>query len=148
MPYNRGEVVAAVTDYYHFLISLHVAPADIKTLPPSGWADITSETCNKLSQTDAVITLLKHTLHITNEDNFSPTLVWWLSGCNDYTFDDFQTGHTGRPQSVDLGDCQWEKLRETDPRAHIVHLARPAVSQRLVGFYRGTTLYLRSRILY
>jgi hypothetical protein len=133
MPYNRDEVVAAVTDYYQFLTSLHVDPVDIKTPPPSGWPDITPQTCNKLSKTDAVISLFKYLPYITNEDNFHPTLVWWLSGCNDYTFDEFQTGHTGVPQSVDLEDCQWEKLRDKERRAHIVHLACPAVSQRLVG---------------
>jgi hypothetical protein len=128
MPYNRNEVVAAITDYYHFLTSLHIDPADIKTPPPSGWPDITTQTCNRLSKIDAAIALLKHLPYIFNEDNFHPTLVWWLSGCNDYTFHEFQTGHTGSPQSVDLEDCSWEKLREKEPRAHIVHLACPAVS--------------------
>jgi hypothetical protein len=79
MPYYRDEVVAAVTDYYHFLTSLHVDPVDIKTPPSSGWPGVTSQTCNKLSKTDAVILLLKHIPYITNEDNFHPTLVWWLS---------------------------------------------------------------------
>jgi hypothetical protein len=133
MPYNRDEIVAAVTDYYHFLTSLHVNPADIKPPPPSGWPDITTETCNKLSQTDVVISLLKHLPYITNEDNFNPTLFWWMSGCNDYTFHEFQTGHTGTPTSADLEDCPWEKLREPEPRVHVVHLACPAVSQTLVG---------------
>jgi len=134
MPYNQKEVVAAVTDYYHFLTSLHVDPADIKTPPPSGWPSITSETCNKLSQTDAVISLLKHLPYITNEDNFSPTLVWWLSGCNDYTYHEFQTGHTGIPESIDLEDCHWEKLREAESRAYFVHLANPAVGQSILSF--------------
>jgi hypothetical protein len=133
MPYHQEEVVAALTDYYHFLTSLHIDPADIKTPPPSGWPTITSETCNKLSQTDAVISLLKHLPYITNEDNFLPTLLWWLSGCNDYTYHEFQTGHTGIPESIDLENCQWKKLREAESRAQFVHLANPAVGQSMLS---------------
>lgn len=134
MPYNRDEVVTAVTEYYHFLTHLHIDAADIKTPPPTGWPNITSETCAELSQTDDVISLLKHLPYITNEDNFHPTVVWWLSGCNDYTYWEFQTGRTGIPETVDLENCQWEKLQDTkaEARAHIVHLACPAVSQLLI----------------
>lgn len=132
MPYSHDEVVAAVTDYYHFLTRLHVDLKDIKTPPPGGWPNITSETL-KLSLTDTAVSLLKHLPYITNEDNFCPTLVWWLSGCNDYTYHEFQTGHTGIPAEVELEDCQWDKLRGIESPPHFVHFACPAVSQRPIS---------------
>lgn len=132
MPYNRDQVIAAVTGYYDFLTRLHVEPKDIRRPPPGGWSEISQNAFKSLQKSDTVIDLLKHLPYIENDENFSPILVYTLSGCKDYTGKVFQrqigndTGRPGRPGSIELEDCPWEKLRK--PHPHIIELASPAVS--------------------
>lgn len=60
MPYNRDEVVAAITEYYTFLTHLHFDPSELKTPPSTGWPQITSSRFAFLGKSDKVIDLLKH----------------------------------------------------------------------------------------
>lgn len=133
MTYDREQVITAVTDYYDFLTRLHVDPEDIRRPPPEGWSQTSQEKLSPMHKTGEVIRLLKHLPYVQNDENFSPILVWTLSGCNDYTGWDFQTSvDRGCPSSMipddsHIGpeDCTWEKLHR--PHPHIIPLASPAV---------------------
>lgn len=66
-PYNREEVITAVTGLYQFLATLsYIEAIDILSRPPGGWPHITQE--NKafvsLKKTDEVIKLLRHLLYL------------------------------------------------------------------------------------
>ena len=80
MPYNRHEVIAAVTDYCDFPTDLHVRPENIRRAPPEGWLQISQERFSSLGKTDDVIDLLKHLPYVQDDENFDPILVWNCSG--------------------------------------------------------------------
>lgn len=135
MPYDRDQVVKAVTDYYEFLTRLHVEDDDIKWPPPEGWPSITKDRFGPLDKTDKVIELLRHLPYVQNEHDFTPTQVWPLCGCADYTGWECEI-QLGRgfgkygPDIVEYSDCLWEKLHR--PHPHIITLASPAVSATAV----------------
>ena len=131
MPYDRDQVIAAVTDYYEFLTRLHVKNEDIRRPPPEGWPEITQARLSKLGKTDKAIDLLKLLPYVQNDDNFSPIHVWSMSGCCDYTGEQFQQkvvdggDASYYPLDMQEEDALWEKLR--NPYPHIVALASPSV---------------------
>lgn len=133
MPYDRDQVIAAVTDYYNFLTRLHLDSEDIRRPPPEGWSQISEKRLSPLNKSEEVISLLKHLPYVQNDENFSPFLVWTLSGCNDYTGWDFQKAIEGgstssmMPEDIETApeDCTWEKLHK--PYPHTIPLASPAV---------------------
>lgn len=133
MPYHRDQVIASVTDYYHFLTRLHVQPQDIRRPPqPDGWSEISQKRFSRLGKTEKVVDLLKHLPYVQNDYNDDPILIWEVSGCNDYTGRQFQQdiieGDTANytPDDTSPDVCSCDKLRE--PHPHIVPLASPAVS--------------------
>jgi len=140
MPYDRDQVIAAVTDYYEFLTRLHMEPKDIRRPPPEGWSTITPERMAPIKKNSTVVELMKHLPYVQNDDNFTPIVVWILSGCNDYTGWDFQSkvedGHRSAmmmDEDLKEEDCTWEKFK--GPQAHILPLASPAVG--LTGMTLG-----------
>lgn len=120
MPYNRDQVIAAVTDYYDFLARLHLDPEDIRRPPPEGWPQISRDRLSPVGSTDEVVSLLKHLPYVQNDDNSTPIRVWTYSGCSDYSGRDFLTTvdqgfpHRMSPEDYETGpeSYTWEKMHK------------------------------------
>lgn len=63
--YNRDETIAAVRDYYDFLVYMYLDPSYVTIPPEEGWPSITSDSLSGLGKTEEVIDLLKHLPYIT-----------------------------------------------------------------------------------
>ncbi len=68
--YSREETIAAVRDYYRFLVQMYMPAAYIIEPPPEGWPSITKEKFRNMGKTDEVIELLRHLPYI--RDDYSP----------------------------------------------------------------------------
>lgn len=131
MPYDRDQVIAAVTEYYEFFTRLHLTPKDIRRPPPEGWPEISKDRLSSLNKTDEVIKLLKYLPYVQNDDNYMPIIIFGLSACNDYTGWRFQqdvvegkdAGYL--PSSEEIEGSDWAKLRK--PHPHMIALACPQV---------------------
>ena len=151
MPYDRDQVVAAVTDYYDFLSRLHIKPEDIRRPPSGGWPDnvISQQRFSKLGMSAKVIDLLRHLPYVQNDDNYLPIPITSMCACSDYTGAMFQDeveegGHAGYiPMEEDPEHCTWEKWLK--PHAHIVPIASGRVrttadldiDRLLTAFWQG-----------
>jgi hypothetical protein len=60
--YNQDECVAAIRDFYHFLVKMYMDPSHIFEQPPDGWPSITLETA---------------VTGVGAKEN--PTIFWWTS---------------------------------------------------------------------
>lgn len=132
MAFDRDKVIAAVTDYYEWLLRLHLRPDNLRRPPPGGWPEISPERF-KMGKTDTVIDLVKHLPYVENDDNFVPLLVWSFSSSSDYSARKLQQDVTkwgGDGTYAGLGVqeaqyCSYEKLYKPFP--HIISLACPKV---------------------
>ena len=85
MTFNRDKVVASVTEFYQFLTTqLHFYPSELKTLPTSGWPQITPGSFAFLQKSDTVIELLQH-LHYLSGGNEAEKWIYDHTSCLDYT---------------------------------------------------------------
>lgn len=64
--YSRDAVVAAVRDYYGFLVDMYLPESQVLQAPDGGWPSITSDTWTELGKSDEVIALLRHLPYISN----------------------------------------------------------------------------------
>ncbi|MCJ1269695.1 hypothetical protein MMC22_009587 [Lobaria immixta] len=90
--YDREAVIAAVTDFYHFLAQLpYIEPADILHPPlEGGWPNITTENFACLGKSDEVIALLKCLPYIRMDGHHEYVVAPETFPC-DYRRDYFQT---------------------------------------------------------
>lgn len=65
--YSRNATVAAVRDYYAFLASMYLDPADVQTPPATGWPSIDSLQCT--DKTPEVLDLLCHLPYIRQDED-------------------------------------------------------------------------------
>lgn len=56
----HDETIAAIKDYFNFLVKMYMDPTDIEEPPEGGWPNITKETMRDLKKDDDVIALLRH----------------------------------------------------------------------------------------
>lgn len=145
MALDRDKVIAAVTDYYEWLLRLHLRPDNLRRPPPGGWPEISPERFKKMGKTDTAIDLLKHLFYVEIDDNVVPLLVWSFSSCCDYSARKLQqdvTKRGGDGTYAGLGFqeaqyCSYEKLYKPFPQ--IISLACPKV---------GTTRQLAYSVSY
>jgi hypothetical protein len=64
--YSRDAVVAAVRDYYRFLVDMYLPESLVLYPPNGGWPSITSDTWADSGKSDEVIALLRHLPYILN----------------------------------------------------------------------------------
>jgi hypothetical protein len=64
--YSRDAVVAAVRDYYSFLVDMYLPESLVLQAPDGGWPSITSDTWTDFDKSDEVIALLRHLPYITH----------------------------------------------------------------------------------
>jgi hypothetical protein len=64
--YSRDAVVAAVRDYYGFLVDMYLPKSQVLQAPDGGWPSITSDTWTDFGKSDEVIALLRHLPYIFN----------------------------------------------------------------------------------
>jgi hypothetical protein len=63
--YHQQEIVAGLTDFYHFLSSLpYIDSSAVLTPPSTGWHNITRDQFSELGKNDEVVDLLKHLPYI------------------------------------------------------------------------------------
>lgn len=62
--YSRDVCVAAVRDYYNFLVKMYLGESNIIEPPEGGWPNLTIESLQDLGKTDEVISLLRHLPYI------------------------------------------------------------------------------------
>jgi hypothetical protein len=86
--YSREDCIAAVRDYYGFLVKMYLKDSAIIEPPKDGWPSITPDSLRGLGKTDEVISLLRHLPYITTpyeqglaKPNGSPFCYWadWKS---------------------------------------------------------------------
>jgi hypothetical protein len=66
--YSREATIAAVRDYYHFLISMYLPSSSIIEPPADGWPNMNRETWPDFDKTDEVFTLLRHLPYLSTRD--------------------------------------------------------------------------------
>jgi hypothetical protein len=57
--YSRDVSIAAVRDYYNFIVKMYVEESEVIYLPEGGWPHITSENLKGCGKTDEVIAMLR-----------------------------------------------------------------------------------------
>ncbi|KAF2127847.1 hypothetical protein P153DRAFT_294859 [Dothidotthia symphoricarpi CBS 119687] len=62
--YSRDATVAAIRDYYRFLVAMYLDESEVIEPPEGGWPSINSNTWENLDKTDTVISLLRHLPYI------------------------------------------------------------------------------------
>jgi hypothetical protein len=63
--YSQDGSVAAVRDYYRFLVKIYLDSECVHEPPEGGWPDITTENLKNLNKTDAVVSLLRNLPYIS-----------------------------------------------------------------------------------
>jgi hypothetical protein len=81
--YSRDECVAAVRDYYAFLVKMYLKESVVIEPPEGGWPSITSDSLRDLGKTEEVISLLRYLPYITTPEDAplfkphgSPNCFW------------------------------------------------------------------------
>lgn len=64
--YSRDAVVAAVRDYYKFLVAMYLPESQVLQDPDGDWPSITSDTWTDFDKSDEVIALLRHLPYISD----------------------------------------------------------------------------------
>ena len=85
--YSRDDCVAAIRDYYNFLIKMYLKESAVIEPPEEGWPSIPLDSLRGLGKTDEVISLLRHIPYITtpqhalSKPHGSPFCYWadWQS---------------------------------------------------------------------
>lgn len=62
--YSRDETVAAIRDYYQFLVKMFLDEASVIEPPEGGWPEITADALRGMGKTDTVIELLRRLPYI------------------------------------------------------------------------------------
>ena len=59
--YSRGEIIAAIQEFYELLIKLpYIAPNALVLPPKEGWSGVNAEELRRRGKTEEVIELLRH----------------------------------------------------------------------------------------
>lgn len=68
--YSHEACVAAVRDYYRFLVQLYLDESAVVEPPEDGWLEITDDSLRTLGKDDTVISLLRHLPYIRDTGTF------------------------------------------------------------------------------
>jgi hypothetical protein len=118
--YSRDATVAAIRDYYRFLVSMYLDESNLLEPPEGGWPSIPPSGWNNFDKTEEVIALLRHLPYL--RQGFDPFLI---NGAPYTVFADWQF----TDENIDGQDLkEWS---EPDPDeagipAHIVGLTVPS----------------------
>jgi hypothetical protein len=64
--YSRDATVAAVRDYYGFLVDMYLPKSQVLQAPDGGWPTITSDAWTGFGKSDEVFELLRHLPYISS----------------------------------------------------------------------------------
>jgi hypothetical protein len=67
--YSESECIAAITDYYTFLVSMYLDESSVEWPPEGGWPQITPEAFAGLHKSDRVISLLRQMPYLRELDD-------------------------------------------------------------------------------
>jgi hypothetical protein len=67
--YSREKCIAAIRDYYSFLVKMYLDEAQIINPPESGWPHITPENLQDFGKIDEIFTLFRHLPYIRELNN-------------------------------------------------------------------------------
>ncbi|KAI1840735.1 hypothetical protein JX265_013195 [Neoarthrinium moseri] len=67
--YSRDLTIAAVRDYYKFLVSMYVSESEVVQPPESGWPSITTDNFGALGKAAEALELLRHLPYILDRGN-------------------------------------------------------------------------------
>jgi hypothetical protein len=132
--YSREATVAAIRNYYHFLVSMYLDPSDVQEPPESGWPSIPLNGWRNFDKTDEVIALLRELPYL--RETSAP---FGLHGAAFTVFGDWHTA------SEDIDGQLLKEWSEPDPDeaaipAHIVGLTVPNDRQLAPAFLLDTEL--------
>jgi hypothetical protein len=117
--YSRQATVAAIRDYYRFLVSMYLNPTDVQEPPEGGWPSIPLNGWKNFDKTDEVIGLLRELPYL--RDRSAP---FGLHGAAFTVFADWQW----TPENIDgqvLKEWSEPDSDEATIPAHIVGLTVP-----------------------
>ncbi|KAL1841512.1 hypothetical protein VTJ49DRAFT_7003 [Mycothermus thermophilus] len=84
--YSLEETVAAVSDYFDFLVKLYLPESLILRPPEGGWPEVNSERVQGLGKSDEVIKLLRHLPYINENPSDLSGIDGGPSGCKFYNW--------------------------------------------------------------
>jgi hypothetical protein len=89
--YSREATIAAIRDYYAFLVALYLPESAIKEPPPEGWPSITADRMRVAGKTDEVVALLRHVPYISEPESDSDSDRGKFQGAPGCSFADYES---------------------------------------------------------
>jgi hypothetical protein len=118
--YSRQATVAAIRDYYRFLVSMYLDESNVQEPPENGWPSIPLNGWKNFDKTDEVIALLRELPYLREHPD-----PYQIHGAPYTVFGDWQCA----PEDIDGQDLkEWSEPDpdEVDIPAHIVGLTAPS----------------------
>jgi len=124
--YSRDEVVAEITSFYQFLVTLYIPSEAIIYPPPGGWPEITSQRLSVLGKNDTAIDFIRHLPFISPIYEKGCDLgiyeLWPQTAAVHYISERFLNGHNGVGPTFERSvPYDWQTIIPP----HVVTLAVP-----------------------
>ncbi|KAI8932414.1 hypothetical protein NX059_010600 [Plenodomus lindquistii] len=118
--YSRENTVAAVRDYYHFLVSMYLDESNVLEPPEGGWPSIPVNGWENFDKTDEVVALLRELPYLRQSSD-----LYQINGAPYTVFADWQDTEEDI-DGQDLKDWSEPDPDEAAIPAHVVGLTVPS----------------------